>query len=279
MDRKKYNISPFVKWAGGKRQLLGEIEKRLPPQYNNYFEPFIGGGAVLFKLQPENATISDSNSYLINAYETIRDNKQELIDLLEDWDNKICDINRYYEMREKFNEKIRDNKHDVEAAALLIFLNKRCYNGLYRVNSKGFFNVPFNNKTNTKSISKENIMELSDYLKNVDISCCDFEEGISKAKKGDFIFFDSPYAPINPTSFESYTKEGFDIESHKRLSDIFKKLHKKGCYLMLTNHNTPFINDLYKGFNIDVVQVNRIINRKADNRKGEEVIITNYVHQ
>lgn len=272
----KYNISPFVKWAGGKRQLIDEITKRLPKTYNNYFEPFIGGGAVLFGIQPKKATINDINPQLINAYITIRNNVDELIDILSDWDKIECTKEHYYDMRNFFNKKIESKEFGVETAALFIYLNKRCFNGLYRVNSKGLFNVPFNNKTWTKSFSKDNLKEMSVFLRDIEIDNYDFEASVKDAKKGDFIFFDSPYAPINPDSFESYTKEGFSREDHIRLANLFKDLDKRGCYIMLTNHNTDFINELYRDYNIDVVKVKRLINRNADKRFGEEVIITNY---
>lgn len=274
--KNKYNISPFVKWAGGKRQLIDEITKRLPKTYNNYFEPFIGGGAVLFGIQPKKANINDINPQLINAYITIRNNVDELIDILSDWDKIECTKEHYYDMRNFFNKKIESKEFGVETAALFIYLNKRCFNGLYRVNSKGLFNVPFNNKTWTKSFSEDNLKEISVFLRDIEIDNYDFEVSVKDAKKGDFIFFDSPYAPINPDSFESYTKEGFSREDHIRLANLFKDLDKRGCYIMLTNHNTDFINELYRDYNIDVVKVKRLINRNADKRFGEEVIITNY---
>ena len=166
---------------------------------------------------------------------------------------------------------------DVELAALFVFINKHCFNGLYRVNGKGMFNVPYNNSRRL-SIDEDNIMSVSKYLSSVTIKEGDFEDACSDAKKGDFVFIDSPYAPLNPTSFESYTKEGFDIESHKRLSKLYDELTARGCYCMLTNHNTDLINELYgnKGYKIDVVSVKRMINSDASNRVGEEVVICNY---
>ena len=156
-------------------------------------------------------------------------------------------------------------------------MNEHCFNGLYRVNKKGLFNVPYN-KSRRTSIEEEAVRETAKFLKTVNILEGDFEEACKDAKKGDFIFFDSPYAPLNPTSFEAYTKEGFDVESHKRLAELYDELTERGCYCMLTNHNTEFINELYsnKGYRIDVVSVKRMINSDASNRKGEEVIICNY---
>ena len=183
----------------------------------------------------------------------------------------------YYSLREHYNDKLMKAEYDVELAALFVFINKHCFNGLYRVNGKGLFNVPYNNSRRT-SVDEEAIMATSKYLQGVTIIDGDFEVACKDAKKGDFVFIDSPYAPLNPTSFESYTKEGFDIESHKRLAKLYDELTARGCYCMLTNHNTELINELYgnKGYKIDVVSVKRMINSDASNRVGEEVIICNY---
>lgn len=272
-------IVPFLKWAGGKRQLLDRISERMPQKYNNYYEPFIGGGAVLFGLQPERALINDINESLINTYRIIATNPQTLIECVKELDSKIGEDGKkyYYDLRERYNDKLMKKEFDVELASLFIFINKHCFNGLYRVNGKGLFNVPYNN-SKRESIDEESIMAVSDYLKNVTILSGDFEVACQGAGNGDFVFLDSPYAPLNPTSFESYTKEGFDIESHKRLAKVFDELTDRGCYCMLTNHNTDFINSLYgnKGYKIDVVSVKRMINSDASKRTGEEVIICNY---
>lgn len=273
------NLSPFLKWAGGKRQLLDKIIYRMPKSFNNYYEPFIGGGALLFELQPAKAVINDINASLINAYITIAEKPFEFISAVIELDSQIPEDGKtyYYSLRERYNNKLVKTEYDTELAALFVFLNKHCFNGLYRVNAKGLFNVPYNN-SKRESINKESIIAISEYLKNVKIMQGDFEKACNDAQRGDFVFLDSPYAPLNPTSFESYTKEGFDIESHKRLANLFKKLTDKGCYCMLTNHNTEFINDLYgnKGYKIDVVRVKRMINSNASKRVGEEVIIYNY---
>lgn len=273
------NVTPFVKWAGGKRQLLDRISERLPQTYNNYFEPFIGGGAVLFELQPERAVINDINASLINAYRVIANNPNEFIEKVHELDSNIGDNGKeyYYSLREHYNDKLMKEEYDVELASLFVFLNKHCFNGLYRVNGKGLFNVPYNN-SKKESIDEVAIFNVSEYLKKVTILHGDFEAACRDAKEGDFVFFDSPYAPLNPTSFESYTKEGFDVESHERLAKLFDELTKKGCYCMLTNHNTEFINKLYsnKGYRMDVVSVKRMINSDASKRTGEEIIICNY---
>ena len=273
------NISPFVKWAGGKRQLLPQIKERMPEKYNNYFEPFVGGGAVLFELLPSNALINDINRALINAYRQICDAPEEFIYAVHKLDIEMWEDGKkyYYSLREHYNDKLMKSEYDVELAALFVFINKHCFNGLYRVNGKGLFNVPYNN-SRSASVDEKAIMDISKYLKGVSIIDGDFEEACKDAKKGDFVFIDSPYAPLNPTSFESYTKEGFDIESHRRLANLYDELTDRGCYCMLTNHNTELINEMYsnRGYKIDVVSVKRMINSDASNRVGEEVIICNY---
>lgn len=273
------SIAPFVKWAGGKRQLIPQIRERMPKQFNNYYEPFVGGGAVIFELLPENAVINDINRALINAYQMICEYPQEFLQEIKRLDAEIWEDGKeyYYSMREHYNDKLMKEEFDVELAALFVFINKHCFNGLYRVNGKGLFNVPYNNSRRS-SVDEQSIMEISEYLRNVTIISGDFEAACEGAGAGDFVFIDSPYAPLNPTTFESYTKEGFDIESHRRLANLFDELTTRGCYCMLTNHNTELINELYgnKGYTIDVVNVKRLINSDASNRVGEEVIICNY---
>lgn len=273
------NIAPFIKWAGGKRQLLAQIRERMPESFNNYYEPFVGGGAVIFDLLPTSAVINDINKALVNAYKQICNNSDDFLKKLNDLDKAIWEDGKeyYYSLREHYNDKLMKDEFDVELAALFVFINKHCFNGLYRVNGKGLFNVPYNNSRNS-SCDEDTIRAISEYLKNVTILEGDFQAACQNAKKGDFVFIDSPYAPLNPTSFESYTKEGFDIESHKRLADLYDELTSRGCYCMLTNHNTELINELYgnKGYKMDVVSVKRMINSDATNRVGKEVIICNY---
>lgn len=276
---KNATVSPFVKWAGGKRQLLAQIRERMPREYNRYYEPFIGGGAVVFDLLPENALINDINEALINAYVQIRENVDSFLDNINKIDSAIGEDGKayYYSMRNLYNMKLEKMEYDIELAALFVFLNKHCFNGLYRVNSKGLFNVPYNNSRRV-SCDEKSIRMTSDYLKRVTITTGDFEDACRNAGMGDFVFLDSPYAPLNPTSFESYTKEGFTLESHERLALLYDELTERGCYCMLTNHNTELIEQLYgnKGYTISVVNVKRMINSDANNRKGQEVIICNY---
>lgn len=273
------SVAPFVKWAGGKRQLITQIRERMPEKYNDYYEPFIGGGAVIFDLLPANALINDINKALINTYRTICNEPDAFLKEVNRLDNDMWEDGKkyYYTIREHYNDKLMRSEYDVELAALFVFINKHCFNGLYRVNGKGLFNVPYNNSRRV-SVDEDVIIATSEYLRGVTIIDGDFEQACKNAKKGDFVFIDSPYAPLNSTSFESYTKEGFDIESHKRLAKLYDELTARGCYCMLTNHNTELINELYgnKDYKIDVVSVKRMINSDASNRVGEEVIICNY---
>lgn len=272
-------IAPFVKWAGGKRQLMDAIQKRMPNAYHTYYEPFVGGGAVIFGLLPSNAVINDSNKALINTYRQISDAPDVFLQEIERLDGAMWEDGKkyYYALRKKYNDKLILEEFDAELAALFVFLNKHCFNGLYRVNGKGLFNVPYNN-SRRESFGRESIQAVSAYLKGITILDGDFEAACINAGKGDFVFFDSPYAPLNPASFSSYTKEGFSLESHKRLAELFDELTRRGCSCMLTNHNTDLIHQLYggKGYKIDVVPVKRMINSDAGNRVGEEVIIYNY---
>lgn len=273
------NVAPFVKWAGGKRQLLPQIRERMPEKYNRYFEPFVGGGAVIFELLPSNALINDINKALINAYRQICNVPEAFLEAVKKFDGEMWEDGKkyYYSLREHYNDKLMKAEYDVELAALFVFINKHCFNGLHRVNGKGLFNVPYNNSRGV-SVDEVAIMEISEYLRGVTIKEGDFEDACRGAEKGDFVFFDSPYAPLNPTSFESYTKEGFDIESHRRLARYYDELTRRGCLCMLTNHNTELIRELYgnKGYRIDVVTARRSINSDATKRVGEEVIICNY---
>lgn len=270
------DMVPFVKWAGGKRQMLEQLKQRMPEQYGTYYEPFVGGGALVLFLDPEKAVINDINQELIHTYTEIRDHLDTLLVLLDSMDQVTCTKEFYYEMRERYNEKLKLKDYDAEMAALFIYLNKHCFNGLYRVNTKGQFNVPWNQKTMVRSMDMENIRRISSFLKSVEITCQDFEASLEKAKKGDFVYFDSPYAPLNPSSFDSYTKEGFTEEEHRRLASLFRRLTEQGVSCMLTNHNTELIRELYDGFLMEEIDVRRAINSDPKKRRGKEIIIRNY---
>ena len=271
-------MKPVIKWAGGKQGNLQYIKERLPKTFNKYYEPFAGGLAVLLELCPTNFIINDINSELINVYMMIRNNVEDLILCLTYLDTEheaAADPKAfYYKIRSDFNWNLGMQRPP--QAARFIYLNKHCFNGLYRVNSKGEFNVPFNGKLSGRSFDPDHLRELSSLLKNARILNTDFEVAVRGASVNDFVFFDSPYAPITATTFTDYTKEGFSYEDHVRLAKVFKELTNRGCYCMLTNHDTPLIRELYKDYKIEVVDVRRSINRKGNGRTGKEVIITNY---
>ncbi len=272
-------MGPFVKWAGGKGQLLEKLHDRVPNTYGVYYEPFIGGGALLLNERPSHAVICDINEQLINVYLQIKSDPRAVIRAVNRLDEGACDKEYYYQMRAEYNKKILSHELDAECAALMIWINKHCFNGLYRVNAKGGFNVPYNNKQLGKSIDEANIMSIGYYLANSDIEirCQDFEEACSEVKAGDFVYFDSPYVPVSETAdFTDYTKEGFSYEDHVRLAELYKRLDKLGAKVMLSNHNVPLVHELYEGFKIEEVDVKRNINSDASKRVGKEVIITNY---
>ena len=270
-------MKPIIKWVGGKHGNLEHIRKLLPANYNRYYEPFLGGGAVLLDLNPKEAYVNDINPKLIDMYTMIRDQVEQVIEYLtylDDMHEKAADPKEfYYDVRMIFN---RVTMKSPEQAARFIYLNKHCFNGLYRVNSKGEFNVPFNGKLTGGSFDAAHLREAAKQLKDVVFSNTDFENFLITAGKDDFCFIDSPYAPLTATSFTDYTKEGFAYEDHVRLATTFDELSDRGAYCMLTNHDTPLIRELYKDYSIKVVDVRRSINRNGDNRKGKEVIITNY---
>ena len=278
---KNLDVHPFVKWAGGKTQLLEVIESHLPETFNRYFEPFVGGGALLFKLQPKAFSINDSNEELICVYKCLENNelfellKKELLKHEENHSEKY-----YYQVREM--DKLEGfNKLPIYVrAARMIYLNKACFNGLYRVNSKGYFNVPSGKKKVVNCFDKKTFDNLNLFFKNRKpvITNIDFEDAVKNAKTGDFVYFDPPYDTWeDKNSFTSYDKNAFGKEEQVRLAKVFKELSDKGIYVMLSNHNTKFINELYKGFHITIVPAKRMINSKADGRgEVEEVIVTNY---
>lgn len=274
---------PFVKWAGGKRQIIDKLMKYAPDEFNTYYEPFVGGGALLFELSPRSAVINDSNKELMNVYECIKDENKfsKMCNELNHYEVKHSE-EFYYEIRNKDRDKTKFNKLvDYKRAARTIYLNKACFNGLYRVNSRGEFNVPFNKKAKVNTYDGQNLGIIHSYLNFNDVKflSIDFEESVKDAKKGDFIYFDPPY-DSDSNSFTSYTEDGFGREEQSRLARVFKELDSRGCFVMLSNHNTKFINDLYKEYNIHIIEAKRNINSKGNKRgKVEEVIITNFENQ
>lgn len=272
-------ISPFVKWAGGKKQLLEKLREKAPRSFGTYYEPFVGGGSVLLDFQPQKAVINDVNEQLLNIYIQLQQDAEAVIAAVNVYDAPLCDLKYYQAVRAAFNQKIRARELDAQCAAMMIFLNKHCFNGLYRVNSKGLFNVPYNNKHSGASISADNLRAVGRYLREaeVEIRQGDFEAACGAVKAGDFVYFDPPYVPLSDTAcFTDYTKGGFSLEDHRRLAALFRRLDAAGAYLMLSNHNVPFVHELYSGFQMEAVDVRRSINRDAAKRAGREVIITNF---
>lgn len=275
----KVKPTPVVKWAGGKRQLLPEIQSILPTKYGTYYEPFFGGGALYFDLLPKKAVINDFNPLLMNVYLQIRDNAKVIYSLLSDLDKTYnrypTDAERtkyYYSLRDSFNDCIRKNKLSEYTAALFIFLNKAGFNGLYRVNKSGLYNVPPAHRKEIHSGSQENIFAVSDALSKTTILTGDFEDSLKGIRKGDLVFFDSPYYD----TFDTYQPGGFSMEDHIRLCHLYDRLTEKGIYCILTNNDCDFIKELYKEYHIKEIPVKRMINCDGQNRVGKEVIITNY---
>ena len=227
---------PIVKWAGGKRQLMFDLLKNMPQSYNRYFEPFIGGGALFFELQPENAYISDVNKELINLYKVIQNDVYALIE-----DLKKHEVSKEYflELRNIDRTLMYHNLSDVEKASRFIYLNRTCFNGLYRVNSQGQFNVPFGHYKNPRIINEYNLVNCSKLLQKTQIVNADFSEILNNVQRGDFAYFDPPYMPLNETSsFTSYTKDGFDIDMQFKLRDVCDELDSMGVKFLLSNSDT-----------------------------------------
>jgi len=259
---------PFVKWAGGKTALLPEILERLPEKIGTYYEPFIGAGAVFFALAAEKrfkyATIGDANRDLIRTYLAISRDVAEVVHFLE---KHVYEEKHYYAMRAKDPEKMPF----AAAAARFIYLNKTCFNGLYRVNRKGQFNVPFGDYVNPTICDDANLCAVASALRSVKLTvgAHDFEALIDNGepRRGDAVYFDPPYAPVSKTSnFTAYAKGGFGDSEQERLRDCFARLDKKGVHVLLSNSDTPLVRKLYKGFKIEKVQVRRAINSKAAKR-------------
>lgn len=267
---------PVVKWVGGKRQLLNEIKKNLPAKYNNYFEPFIGGGALFFDLKHHTSFINDYNKDLINLYRVIKTHPNKL---LKDLEKHINTKEYYYSLREIDRDLEKYNElSNIEKASRFMYLNKTGFNGLYRVNQKNQYNVPFGSYKNPKIIDTENILSVSKLLQDTKITNGDFENIKKYIEKNDFVYFDPPYVPVNKTSsFTGYTDKGFDNEMQLRLKSFCDYIDSIGAYFMLSNSYTEFILELYKDYKIITVEANRALNCKAEGRgKIKEVLVVNY---
>lgn len=294
-------VRPFVKWAGGKASLIPQITKYYPEALktgciNKYVEPFVGGGAILLdvlqKYEVKKAYAYDTNQDLVNAYNVIKTNVDDLVKKLKKYEDEYISLDMesrkeyYYDVRNEYNSsEIKIGKLSVKRAVEFIFLNRTCFNGLYRVNQSGDFNVPMGKYKNPTICDEENLRNLSELLQNVEIICGDYQDTLELVDNNTFVYFDPPYRPLNITSgFTSYTKEDFDDEDQKQLASYYKKLDSKDAKLMLSNSNPKnvneedtFFDDIYQGFNINELQANRMINSNATKRgKISELLILNY---
>ncbi len=266
---------PFLKWAGGKAQLVPEILQRIPSDIATYYEPFLGGGAVFFALRPARAVLSDINPDLINAFEVVRDKPTELIESLSKHRHSKS---YFYKLRGADRSADFWVNSDVDKASRVIYLNKTCYNGLYRVNSRGEFNVPFGDYQNPKIVDDENISACSAALQSAEIVNEPFESIADRVTEGDFVYCDPPYVPASRTAnFAGYTKEGFPDEMHRRLAEFCRVIDRKGARFLLSNSDTPLTRELYAAFHVETVEAPRAINSKADRRgRVTEILVRNY---
>lgn len=271
-------VAPVVKWVGGKRQLLGEITPLLPKQITSYCEPFLGGGAVLFAIQPSKSIVNDLNTDLISVYEVIRDDVDSLIEDLKRHEN---DSKYFYAIRDKDrNRETYQAMSKVERASRLIYLNKTCFNGLFRVNSAGEFNSPFGHYKNPNIVNEPVLRAVNKYFSSSNITFCneDFAATLNRVGKGGFVYLDPPYDPVSDTaSFTGYNRGGFDRTEQIRLKQCCDELTKRGVKFLLSNSSTAFIKELYGDYSISVVHAKRAINADASKRGAiEEVLIRNY---
>lgn len=267
--------APIVKWAGGKTQLLGELLARRPMRFGRYFEPFLGGGAMFFRMAPRRAVLSDRNDDLMNMYRCVAWQAEAVIRLLREHRANHC-AEYYYEVRERWNEG-EELKSEVERAAAFIYMNKTCYNGLYRVNQKGRFNVPVGRYESPRICDPQSLRVSSQVLRRAELDTGHYAEQAANAEAGDFVYFDPPYDPVTETArFTSYTSSSFGDDDQRELAELARTLTDRGVHVMLSNSDTPFIRRLYRGFKIDRVEAIRAINSKGGRRGAiGELIITN----
>jgi DNA adenine methylase len=277
--RKNRLVMPVVKWVGGKRQLLPVLTSLLPDDFNTYCEPFLGGGAMLFDRQPQKAIVNDLNNGLMQMYEVIRDDVESLIMELKEHKNES---EYFYMVRDWDRDKQKYNmRSKVEKAARIIYLNKTCYNGLFRVNNAGEFNAPFGRYQNPNIVNAPALRAVNKYLQksNIVFSCCDYAEVLSCLSQKTFVYLDPPYDPVsNTANFTGYTRGGFSQEEQIRLRKYCDDLDNRGIKFMLSNSATTFIRSQYAKYNITTVQANRALNSDATQRgQVDEVVIRNYV--
>lgn len=266
--------SPVVKWVGGKTKLLPELLGRMPEKFNRYYEPFAGGAALFFRLAPRRAVLADSNHDLVGLYTAIAKDVNAVIRRLE-MHRELHDESHYYETRTRWNDR-EVSWSTPERAAAFIYLNKTCFNGLWRVNRAGAFNVPIGRYTDPPICVPDTLRAAQQVLARAEIRRADYRTAVSDARAGDFLYFDPPYDPVNPTSnFTSYTADAFGPDEQRALADTARALVAKGCRVMLSNSDTPFIRSLYKGMRVERVKCPRAINSNAAKRGDvDELIIT-----
>lgn len=275
--KQKTHVKPLVKWAGGKRQLLNEIRKYIPAKLNRYYEPFLGGGAVWFDLQPDTFVVNDLNADIMNVYQVVKTDVDALIAELKTHKN---DAAHYDRIRRRDRNPAFNTSDPVQRAARLLYLNKTCFNGLFRVNRQGYFNVSFGNYKKPDILNEATLRAVSQYLNETEgtILTGDFAEAVRCASRESFVYFDPPYVPLDhKPSFTGYTATGFGPAEQHRLKAVCDDLTQRGCKFLLSNSSTEFIHDLYQKYRIVTVQAKRSINRVADQRGNvEEVLIRNY---
>lgn len=276
--RRNALVAPIVKWVGGKRQLLQDLTPLFPKEITSYCEPFLGGGAVLFKLQPEVAYINDINSDLMDVYQIIRDNVEDLIEALAQHPNEK---DHFYQVRDWDRNKEQYRQlSKVQRAARIIYLNKTCYNGLFRVNNSGEFNTPFGNYKKPNIVNAPALTAVSQYFQQAQIffSSTDYAEVLAQIPSHTFVYLDPPYDPVSVTAnFTGYSRGGFDQNEQIRLRECCDELDRRGIKFMLSNSATEFILEQYDGYNITTVKAKRAINSKASRRgQVDEVVVRNY---
>ncbi|RLB63208.1 MAG: DNA adenine methylase [Deltaproteobacteria bacterium] len=254
-------LRPFLKWAGGKRRLVAQIVPHLPRQFGRFHEPFVGSGALYFHLRPTRASLSDTNERLVRTYSGLRDEPDRVIELLSSYPH---DKQFFLKMR----AQDIDERSDAEVAAWFIYLNKTAYNGLYRVNSKNGYNVPFGDYRRPNICDEPTLRHCAKQLKRVKLQLSDFESAARRARKGDLVYFDPPYVPLSATSyFTSYTTQGFGLEDHRRLRDLALALKRRGVHVRLSNSGSPVVRDLYRDdFKLIPIKARRDINCRAASR-------------
>ena len=279
MSKKNILVKPYLKWAGGKRQLLSELKKYIPKRIDTYYEPFVGAGALLFELQPKKFIINDANSELIMTYNEIKDNLEALISELEIYTTKN-EKDMYYAIRDIDRTPQFLKYSSTQKAARLIYLNKTCYNGLYRVNSQGEFNTPYGFYKSPGICDKPRLIAVSEFLNGAQLATItngDFKKCVDKATSKDFVYFDPPYHSESRTNFTGYQANGFDETEQKRLFETFESLKKRNVKCMLSNSSTSFTNNLYSDYKIISVKANRAINSEGSNRGPvDEIIVLNW---